>query len=262
MSRLSAPLRRRVGKRAGDGRATMTTHSVLGTAKRAYVATAHGAGVALTAAHVLGSEAPPRESRFRHWLYSLSKVHDSAAMVELDVPWWTYRAVDEVERWLEARLRPARVFEYGSGASTVWLARRAGSVTSVEHHQQFANLMSDLLEPVENATLLVRPAVPSAAPSIPSAKEGYGEQDFTAYVSALDEIGGEYDLIVIDGRAREECLRRAVPRLAADGLVVFDNTRRRRYRAAIAAAPVIEHRLPGLTPTLPYPDQTSLLRLA
>ena len=41
---------------------------------------------------------------------------------------------------------------------------------------------------------------------------------------------------------------------------MFDNTLRRRYRRAIAAAPVDEQRYWGLTPTLPYPDQTSILR--
>jgi hypothetical protein len=40
---------------------------------------------------------------------------------------------------------------------------------------------------------------------------------------------------------------------------VFDNTRRRRYRDAIAAAGVHERVLRGLTPTLPYADQTSLI---
>ena len=35
---------------------------------------------------------------------------------------------------------------------------------------------------------------------------------------------------------------------------------RRRYRTAIASAPVTEQAYRGLTPTLPYPDQTSLLR--
>ena len=240
----------------------MATRSVLGTVKSGYAAAVHGAGSVLTAAHVLGSEAPPRDRRVRHWLYSLTKVHDSAAMVELDVPWWTYRAVDEVERWLRARPKPARVFEYGSGASTVWLARRSESVTSVEHHEEFAGLMGELLKTVENATLLVRPAVPSAEPEVPSGKEGYAGLDFSAYVAAIDETKGEFDLIVVDGRAREECLQHALPRLAADGLVVFDNTRRRRYRTAIAASPVVERRLSGLTPTLPYPDQTSLLRHA
>jgi hypothetical protein len=238
----------------------MANRSVRGTLKSWYAATAHGAGRALRAGHVLPDQAPPRDQRTRHWLYSLTKVHDSVAMVELDVPWWTYRAIDEVERWLESRPRPARVFEYGSGASTVWLARRAESVTSVEHHEGFADLMREILAPVDNATLLVRPAIPSPRPAVPSAKEGYAGQDFAAYVAAIDETEGLFDLVVVDGRARERCLEHALPRLAPEGLVVFDNSRRRRYRAAIAAAPVVEHRLAGLTPTLPYPDQTSLLR--
>jgi hypothetical protein len=238
----------------------MATRSVRGTVKSWYAAAAHGAGAILGATHLLGSEAPPRDRRTRHWLYSLTKVHDSRAMVDLDVPWWTYRAVDEVELWLGARPRPARVFEYGSGASTVWLARRSASVTSVEHHEEFAGLMREMLAPIENASLMVRPPKPASDPEVPSAKEGYAGQDFSAYVAAIDETDGDFDLIVVDGRARERCLDRAIPRLAPDGLIVFDNTRRRRYREAIEAAPVVELRLPGLTPTLPYPDQTSLLR--
>jgi hypothetical protein len=42
-------------------------------------------------------------------------------------------------------------------------------------------------------------------------------------------------------------------------MIVFDNTRRHRYQSAIAAAPLVQRRLRGLTPTLPYPDETSLL---
>ncbi len=52
---------------------------------------------------------------------------------------------------------------------------------------------------------------------------------------------------------------RALAHLTDGGIVVFDNTLRRRYRRAIAAAPLIEQRHWGLTPTLPYPDQTSIL---
>jgi hypothetical protein len=42
-------------------------------------------------------------------------------------------------------------------------------------------------------------------------------------------------------------------------LIVFDNSRRRRYRAAITGSGLEERVLRGLVPTLPYPDQTSLL---
>jgi hypothetical protein len=47
--------------------------------------------------------------------------------------------------------------------------------------------------------------------------------------------------------------------LADGGIIVFDNTLRTRYRRAIERSAVKERRFMGLTPTLPYPDQTSIL---
>src|SRR6266542_420284 len=71
-------------------------------AKTAYAGAARQAGRALTKVGVVGDEAPDRDHRLRHWAYSLTKVHDSLAIAELDVPWWTYRAIDVVEAWLAA----------------------------------------------------------------------------------------------------------------------------------------------------------------
>jgi hypothetical protein len=228
-------------------------------AKTAYAAVARQTGRALSKIGVLGDDAPPREHRIRHWAYSLTKVHDSLAIAELDVPWWTYRAIDVVDSWLAARPHPIRVFEYGSGASTLWLARRADDVHSVEHHVGFAEHIRPTLEKHPNIDFHVVEAVKSSSPAVPTAKEGHAGLDFADYVATIDKVGGSFDLIVIDGRAREACLVAALPRLAPDGIIVYDNSRRARYQRAIAAAGVTERRLRGLTPTLPYPDQTSVL---
>ena len=230
-------------------------------AKSAYAAGARQAGRALTKVGVLGDSVPDRDHRMRHWAYSLTRVHDSLAIAELDVPWWTYRAIDIVDVWLASRPRPIRVFEYGSGASTLWLARRADEVHSVEHHAGFAEHIRPTLEQHANIYLNVVEPMKSANPDVPSAKEGHAGLDFADYVATIDKVGGSFDLIVIDGRAREACLTAAIPRVAADGIIVFDNSRRARYERAIAASGLTERRLRGLTPTLPYPDQTSILSL-
>lgn len=231
----------------------------LGRLKQVYGGTARRIGRALARRGLLAPTPPPRERRWAHWAQSLVRVHDPLAVAELDVPWWTYRAIDAVDTWLADRPHPIRVFEYGSGASTLWLAKRADEVHTVEHHRAFAETVAPTFAAAGNIDLrVVEPAVASD-PVVPSAKEGHGGLDFARYVAAIDDLDGAFDLIVIDGRAREACLRRAVHRLAPDGLIVFDNTRRRRYRAAIAAAAVTERRYAGLTPTLPYPEQTSLL---
>jgi hypothetical protein len=228
-------------------------------AKVGYAAAARGAGRGLQRARLLPARPPTRDHLIRHWAYSLGCVHDSAALIALDVPWWTYRAIDAVEGWLAERRHPIRVFEYGSGASTLWLARRADEVITVEHDATFAATLAPRLEAAGNVVLQVVPDVPSDHPVVGSAKAGYGRRDFADYVAAIDAYD-TFDLLVVDGRARPECLARGLPHLRGDGLIVFDNSARRRYRAGITSAPVTETRLRGLTPTLPYPEQTSLLR--
>ena len=236
--------------------------TALGAIKHGYAACARAAGRLLERLGVLGDDPPPRDNRLRHWAYSLTRAHDSIGISRLDVPWWTYGAIDEVENWLAAREGDVRAFEWGSGASTIWLARRVASVTSVEHHREFGTMIRGQLTAWPNATLDIVEPVPSDSPTIGSAKEGHGGLDFSDYVRHIDGIDGLFDVIVVDGRAREACLSAAIRRLEPDGIIVFDNTMRRRYRRAIAAVPVRERRFRGLTPTLPYPDQTSILTRA
>lgn len=237
--------------------------SVKGTwawrAKSAYAGAARGVGRALVAARMLPAEAPSREHRVRHWVSSLTKVHDSLAIAQLGVPWWTYRAIDFVDGWLTARPRPIRVFEWGSGASTFFLASRVEQLYSVEHHEGFASMMRPELEKLANVTFLTVPAPHAAAPRVRSHKAGSEELDFFDYVHAIDGIAGDFDLVVVDGRAREACMAAAESRLADGGLIVFDNTHRQRYQQAIAASSLQEVAFTGLTPTLPYPDRTSIL---
>jgi hypothetical protein len=228
-------------------------------AKKTYARTAKGAGQLLTRVGLLPVEPPDRDRRLKHWVTSLTKVHDSLAIAELGVPWWTYRAIDVVDAWLVNRPKPIRVFEYGSGASTLWLADRADEVISIEHHAGFAGVIGPALAVHPAITFrLVEPEITSS-PAIGSEKPGHQNMDFSAYVHAIDAESGSFDVIVIDGRAREACLAVAADRVAPGGLIVFDNSHRNRYRRAIVATDLLERRLPGLTPTLPYPDQTSLL---
>jgi precorrin-6B methylase 2 len=195
-------------------------------------------------------------SRTVLWVRSWLSVYDLEDLLAFDVPWWTFEAVDRVEAFLATR--PAsRAFEWGSGASTVWLGRRCGTVISVEHDPAWADRMRSALP--GNARLRLVEPVPGLA--VPSAKPGFAGLDFTDYVATIDDVAGPLDVIVIDGRAREACLDRAVERLASGGLIVLDNVDRARYREAIAR---FGQRLDvqwtrGRTPALPYPTRTALI---
>lgn len=237
----------------------MASGSSLQHLKSAYASMAQATGSALTRLHILGEEPPPIDKRVKHWAYSLTRVHNSLAIAELDVPWWTYRAIDAVSDWLRVHPRPIRAFEYGSGASTFWLARRVDEVHSVEHHGEFGKMMAKELSSLANVSFRIVEPTKSTNPLTPSGKEAHGGLDFTDYVRAIDAVEGKFDLVVVDGRARQACLQAALPRLNFGGIVVYDNSARRRYRSAIETSGLFERKFRGLTPTLPYPDQTSVL---
>jgi predicted O-methyltransferase YrrM len=202
-------------------------------------------------------------SRTGLWVRSWLAVHDLDDLIALDTPWWTFAAADEVADFLRGRA-DARVFEWGAGASTVWLGARAASVVSVEHDAVWSQRIAGSLP--ANATLVLREPRPSDAPVVGSAKAGFAGLDFADYVAALDDAEGDFDLVVVDGRAREACLARAVDRLRPGGLVVVDNVERRRYRDAIGRLGQRERIdvrwTRGRTPALPYRTRTALLTRA
>lgn len=231
--------------------------------KQLYIRGVRAVGAPLRATGLLDRlERRASRSRAATWTASLFAIHDVDGLQRLDVPWWTFDSADRVADWL--RDHPgARVFEWGSGASTLWLAARAGEVHSVEHHAGWAEVLAPRLP--ANVSLRVVEPVTTATPAVPSAKPGHSGLDFADYVAAIDDVPGDFDVVVIDGRAREACLSRAVERLAPGGIIVFDNVDRRRYVDAIdrtlaargdALAMTMTR---GLTPALPYPTRTALL---
>ena len=136
------------------------------------------------------------------------------------LPWWTYSAT----RWLDRALNSThRVFEFGSGNSTLWLADRVASLQSVEHEPEW----------VEK----VRPRLPANASLdfvATNATDADAAQDDN-YLKPLTEQGEPFDLIIVDGMGRNACVKASIDRLAADGLLLLDDADRNVYRPAHAA---------------------------
>jgi predicted O-methyltransferase YrrM len=150
------------------------------------------------------------------------------------------------------------VFEWGSGASTIWMARRGFDVISVEHDQRWAEavkLKSQELDlPFES---IVKEPTATNSPRAGSRKRGFEGLDFRDYVDEINHYG-LFDLIVIDGRARTECLLAAKSHLKKDGKILFDNSNRKRYRDQIEKD-MIETVIKGVTPASPLSTQSSIL---
>lgn len=154
------------------------------------------------------------------------------------IPWLTFGAIE----FLEQRLRPdMRVFEYGSGDSTIFFASRVAAVFSVEHDPAWSRHVTDALAArglTTATTLLVEPSPggdaaagdPADPDAYTSSDAGCAGRNFRAYAAAIDShADGEFDVILIDGRARPSCLKHALPKLRPGGLLVLDNAERPSY---------------------------------
>lgn len=130
------------------------------------------------------------------------------------LPWWTYAAT----RWIERALLPEhRVFEFGSGASTLWLAPRVAQVDAVEHNPEWEKR--------------VRPDLPANA-TLTLVETRGTDADAEPDDPYLRPLRGEYDFIIVDGMGRNACVAAAVDHLTPGGIILLDDGDRVAYAAA------------------------------
>ena len=196
-----------------------------------------------------------QKSKYRviNYLKSLLGFQNATLLMNLDLPWWPFSAIEYIEQKMSNR--DVSVFEWGSGASTVWLSRRSHQVISVEHDENWAIAMAMELESREigNVLLQVYSARAHDAPEIVSGKAGFSNLDFSRYVRSINNFES-FDLIVIDGRARVDCWIEARHHLNEGGLIVFDNCNRSRYNLELDGFKA--HYFSGLTPASVWPTYT------
>ena len=132
-----------------------------------------------------------------------------------DAPWLTRQA----NEMLASLILPTDVgLEFGSGRSTVWLARRACRLTSVEHHPAWHAAVSRQL----------------ADQNIANVEYLYREQDVdeenaaqSGYVRVADGMQAEsIDFALVDGIYRVDFATAVIPRLAPGGLLILDDAQR------------------------------------
>jgi precorrin-6B methylase 2 len=127
------------------------------------------------------------------------------------IPWVTYSFIHFVGQ----RLKPDfTVFEFGSGNSTLYYGARVSKVTAIEHETGWHSQISKQV-PANVQVELV-------------ALDTNG--NYAGFASSRDE---KYDLIIVDGRDRVNCVKRSVQALSARGVLVLDDSEREEYKEAI-----------------------------
>ena len=141
-------------------------------------------------------------------------------------PWWVRDAVYLLDRIIKPNWR---VLEWGAGSSTVWFAQHAGSVTTIEDSGEWVRDLGFILKNHSITNVELRHRARQTNGTMPSASRGCCYDDYIR--GAVDLPNASFDLVSVDGRARERCLEEAV-RLVnpIGGVLVLDNSVRDRYQ--------------------------------
>ncbi len=132
-----------------------------------------------------------------------------------DAPWLTAEAI----RLLATMLRPTdHGAEFGSGRSTLWLARRCAHLTSVEHDESWHASVSAVLagEGITHVDLQCHPR-----------DEPDASGDRSSYAGAAQCLGDEsIDFALVDGVYRDYVALFLLPKIRPGGMLIIDDVQR------------------------------------
>lgn len=120
------------------------------------------------------------------------------------LPWIAYDTVSILEKFLT---KDSRILEFGSGMSTVWYAKHAGEVFSVEDYFPWYEKVRVILEneQINNVHYCFTKS----------------PQDYKNFM-VNDEFG--FDLIMVDGSYRSACVLNTAKLLKPGGILYLDNS--------------------------------------
>ena len=129
------------------------------------------------------------------------------------IPWLTYPAIHYLESNRKA-LKSTNVYEFGSGNSTLWWAKKAKAVTSVEYFNKWFKKLG--------------PSLPKNVSYV------FAENNDTHdFANAILQEKNNFDIIIVDGRDRVQCALNAAQKLTKNGVIIWDNSERERYQTGV-----------------------------
>lgn len=123
------------------------------------------------------------------------------------IPWFTYPALEFICKRISSEMC---VFEYGCGASTFWWAQRVKNVIACEHDSAWYQEMINIIP--ANVDLHHVPLE-------------YGGD----YCRMISSFSRQFDIVVIDGRDRVNCVKNTLNALKPKGIIILDNSDRDEY---------------------------------
>lgn len=137
-------------------------------------------------------------------------------------PWMRYRELDIIKNIL-LKTKPMKCLEWGLGYSSKYfssLLPKQATWLSIEHSKEWFNHMRTL----SNNNQLIE-FIPSDLKY--DSKDGDGS--YSQFKSYIEFPKGEFNFILIDGRARSACLKKAFELVSENGVVILHDANRKIY---------------------------------
>lgn len=160
---------------------------------------------------------------YRHWE---NKIAHKFFHKSILIPWMTYREAAIIEEVLR-KLKPKKCLEWGAGYSTLVLSsfiRRSASWIAIEHDTAWA-------EKIKSINRRSKVAVYSVPPNHFPWTDEHGDGNFSDLKDYIEFPArfAPFDFILLDGRARRECLAKAHAIISKEGLVILHDAQREYY---------------------------------
>ena len=140
------------------------------------------------------------------WLKSINE-HMPVDKDGKPLPWYTYPFIEFINQRINSSMR---IFEYGSGNSTLWWSDRVASLVACEHDEDWFKTISKKIPATVNYRHI---------------RLQYGGE----YCKLISSFTSEFDCVIIDGRDRVNCAMNAIGALKENGIIIWDNSDRKSY---------------------------------
>jgi len=169
---------------------------------------------------------------FSSWLKLLLKKSNP---VKEQIPFLPFRAQEWLKHFLKSDMC---VFEYGSGGSTLFIAKRVKSIVSIEHDQKWYQYISAILKKsaINNCEyLLIEPENRDLMLKYSNLiSNQLIFKPFKKYITQIEEYpDNSFDLVSVDGRARNFCIKYAIQKVRKGGILLLDDSNRRVFRPTL-----------------------------
>jgi hypothetical protein len=127
------------------------------------------------------------------------------------IPWFTFPSIDFLALRLNKKMT---VLEFGSGNSTLYFAERVNQIISIEHNKSWYDNISKQT-PANSKMIFVKDENPKT------------------YLEPIKMSSIKYDIVIVDGIYRNECLYESINYLTNSGVIILDDSERAEYSEGI-----------------------------